>query len=66
MRRSLWFAVWRWFDGRKRTIAASVGVVLAWVQAENLISDTTAVTCASLLTLWTGVALVHKAYKGSM
>lgn len=56
----------QWLDGRKTTIAAVAGVILAWVQSQHWIDDNTAMMIAGLLTIWTGVGIAHKVNKGSL
>lgn len=55
-----------WLEGRKATIGAVAGVVLTWTQSQHWINDATAMMLASLLTLWTGVAVVDKFRRGTL
>ena len=58
--------VWQWLSGKKTTIGATAGVVLAWAQAMGWVDDNTAIMLASVLTIWTGVAVSHHAAKADM
>jgi hypothetical protein len=57
--------VWEWFSGKKTTIAALAGVLLAWAQAKGWVAEDSAVYLASALAILTGVAVGHKGYKAA-
>lgn len=58
--------IWAWLNGRKATIGAMAGVVLAWVQAEGWMGPHSAIALASVLSIWTGVAVADKIRKGTI
>lgn len=47
----------------KRTIATMAGPVLAWAIAKGWIDSETSTLLATLLTVWSGVAVSHAAIK---
>jgi len=53
-------------SGKKRAIAATANALLMWVVIKHYIDDDTATLLASLLTVWTGVAIGHMAQKASV
>ena len=55
--------VWDYLSGKKSTIGATAGAVLAWAQAKGHVDGDTAVMAAIILSVWTGVAVGHKAMK---
>ena len=58
--------LWAWLSGKKRAIAATANALLMWVVIKHYIDDDTATLLASLLTVWTGVAIGHMAQKASV
>ena len=55
-----------WLDGKKTAIGATLGVALSWAQATHLLNDAAAMALATILSIWTGAAVVHKAVKGDL
>jgi hypothetical protein len=55
--------LWAWLSGKKTSIGATAGVLLAWAQAMGWIDDNTGLMLAAVLTIWTGVAVGHHAAK---
>ena len=53
-------------SGKKRAIAATANALLMWVVIKHYIDDDTATLFASLLTVWTGIAIGHMAQKASV
>ena len=52
-----------WLSGKKTTIAAMAGPIIAWVFAKGWIEQSDMVMIASVLSGWTGVALFDKGRK---
>jgi len=58
--------LWAWLSGKKSAIAATANALLMWVVIKHYVDDDTATLLASLLTVWTGVAVGHMAQKASV
>jgi hypothetical protein len=58
--------LWILIDGRKTTIGLVAGNILVWLQTKHVVDDPTAILVASLLSLWSGLAITHKAKKGEL
>lgn len=55
--------MWKWLSGKKSNIGLTAGVVLAWAQAMGWVDSNTSLMLAAVLTIWTGVAVGHRAAK---
>lgn len=55
-----------WLDGKKTAIGATLGVALSWCQGTHLLNDAAALALASVLSIWTGAAVMHKMSKGDL
>jgi len=53
----------KWFNGKKTTIAATIWPVVAWLSSQDIINGSTETLILSLASIWTGMALSHKAKK---
>ena len=50
-------------NGRKTTISAIAGQLLAWAVIKGYVDAPTATLLGSILAVWTGAALAHKGLK---
>lgn len=57
-------AVWKWLSGKKSLIGSTLGTIAMWALAKGYIDQTDATMIASFLTIWTGIAGMHKIVKG--
>jgi len=57
-------AIWKWLSGKKSAIGSILGTIAMWALAKGYIDHTDTTMIAGILTVWTGVAVVHKMVKG--
>jgi hypothetical protein len=55
--------IWKWLDGHKSAIGATLNAILMWVVIKGVLDSDTATFVATLLTIWTGVAVGHNVRK---
>ena len=56
--------IWKWLNGKKTAIASVLGTVAMWAATKGWIDQNDFTMIATILTVWTGVGIVHKIKKG--
>jgi len=57
---------WKFLDGKKSAISATVNALLIWVVIQGWVDENTAIMLAAVSSAWTGVAIAHKGAKGEL
>jgi hypothetical protein len=55
--------IWKFLNGKKSAIGSTAGAVVTWALSKGWISPDDATLAAILLSVWTGIAVGHKAVK---
>jgi len=60
--RHLW-GLWKFLNGKKTNIAATINTVVMWVAIQGWFDQQTMTTIATVATIWFGVGAGHKVQK---
>lgn len=58
--------IWKFLNGKKSAIAATINALLIWAVAMGYLDQNTSIMLAAITTAWTGVAVGHKVKKGEL